>query len=175
MSLVIRLAIPCDAVYLPAIERSAAQLFRAVDGLHWLADADVMTVERHRQLIALSTCWVASDASGQLLGFISVQRYGDDLHIHELSVKQSMQGQGVGRRLIEAVMNEVRSQRLRAVTLSTFNDVPWNAPFYQRLGFERDSLARPDPRLAAILRDEYAHGFAPGSRCAMVWRRSCNG
>jgi hypothetical protein len=39
--------------------------------------------------------------------------------------------------------------------------------FCRRLGFAVDSM--PDLRLAAILRDEYEHGFAPGSRCAMVW------
>ncbi|WP_339533206.1 GNAT family N-acetyltransferase [Pseudomonas mucidolens] len=170
MSIVIRLAVPRDAVLLPAIERSAAQAFRRIEGLHWLAEAQVMAVEQHRRLIALSTCWVAMDASNQRVGFLSAQRYGDDLHIHELSVKQSMQGQGVGRRLLETVMNAAISQRLRAVTLTTFSEVPWNAPFYQRLGFEQDVLAKSDPRLAALLRDEYLYGFAPDSRCAMVWR-----
>ncbi|RUQ46321.1 GNAT family N-acetyltransferase, partial [Corynebacterium pseudodiphtheriticum] len=52
-----------------------------------------------------------------------------------------------------------------AVTLTTFKHVPWNAPFYTRLGFKPET----DPRLAQILADEYAHGFEPGSRCAMSW------
>ena len=172
MPIVIRLATPDDAAFLPAIERSAAQAFHLMEGLSWLAEAEVMSIERHRQQIALSTCWVAIDADNQPQGFLSAQLYGKDLHIHELSVMRTRQGQGVGRRLIEAMMDAARSRYLRAVTLTTFCDVPWNAPFYQRLGFERDSLAKPDPRLAQILRDEYAHGFAPNSRCAMVRRVS---
>ncbi len=172
MPVVIRLATPDDAAFLPAIERSAALTFRLIEGVSWLAEAEVMSVDRHLQLIMLSTCWVAVDANDQPQGFLSAQLYGKDLHIHELSVMQALQGQGAGRQLIEAAMNEARSRHLRAVTLTTFCDVPWNAPFYRRLGFEQDSLATPDPRLAAILCDEYGHGFTPGSRCAMVWRVS---
>ncbi|QJI27454.1 GNAT family N-acetyltransferase [Pseudomonas sp. ADAK18] len=172
MLIVIRLATPDDAEFLPAIERSAAQTFRLIEGLSWLAEAGVMSAERHRQLITLSTCWVAVDADNQPQGFLSAQLYGEDLHIHELSVIQTLQGQGVGRQLVEATMDAARSRHLRAVTLTTFCDVPWNAPFYQRLGFERDSLVKPDPRLTQILRDEYGHGFAPDSRCAMVRRVS---
>ncbi|KAF1007171.1 MAG: dTDP-fucosamine acetyltransferase [Pseudomonas fluorescens] len=165
----LRLATVCDAPLLPAIERGAAQAFCAIDGLAWLADAEVMSVERHRQLIALGDCWVALDAGGQLQGFISAQRFGDALHVHELSVTQAAQGQGLGRQLMGAVMHLAQSRRLREVTLTTFCDVPWNAPFYRRLGFETVLPGASDSRLAALLREEYGHGFAPGSRCAMRW------
>lgn len=166
----VRVATPHDAAFLPALERSAAQAFRAIESLSWLADAEVMSVERHLQLIALGTCWVAVDAAGQVQGFLSAQMFDDDLHIHELSVAQVMQGRGAGRQLLEAVMNEARSRRLRAVTLTTFCGVPWNGPFYQRLGFEQAHSLTPDHRLAEALREEYRHGFAPGSRCAMSWQ-----
>ncbi|WP_422449497.1 GNAT family N-acetyltransferase, partial [Thermoanaerobacterium sp. DL9XJH110] len=81
----------------------AAQSFRAIESLSWLADAEVMSVERHLQLIALGTCWVAVDTAGQVQGFLSAQMFDDDLHIHELSVAQVMQGRGAGRQLLEAV------------------------------------------------------------------------
>ncbi|MEB2519211.1 GNAT family N-acetyltransferase [Pseudomonas sp. YuFO20] len=166
----IRLAVPADAPLLPRIERSAAQAFRSIDGLGWLADAATLSVERHRQLIALSTCWVAVDAQGQPQGFLSAERHGSDLHIEELSVCQSMQGQGWGRKLVETAMDHARSNHLRCVTLTTFTHVPWNAPFYQRLGFLDNAGATLDERLADILAQEYAHGFEPGMRCAMSWR-----
>lgn len=170
LPVVIRGATPDDAALLPAIEASAAQVFRAIESLGWLADAEVMSVERHRQLIAMGTCWVAVGAAGQVQGFISAQVFDDDLHIHELSVAQAMQGRGAGRQLLEAVMNEARSRRLRTVTLTTLCDVLWNAPFYQRLGFRQEHSLAPDHRLAEALREEYRHGFAPGSRCAMSWQ-----
>ncbi|MFL1550509.1 GNAT family N-acetyltransferase [Pseudomonas sp. D47] len=162
----IRIALPDDAPLLPRIELSAAQVFRALDGLSWLADTVTMSVERHRQLIALSTCWVVVDADAQPQGFLSAERQGDALHIHEVSVAQAMQGQGWGRKLVETAMESARSTPLRSVTLTTFKHVPWNAPFYSRLGFKPEV----DQRLADILADEYTHGFEPDSRCAMAWR-----
>lgn len=165
----IRLARTDDAGLLPAIERSAAQAFRAIEGLGWLADAAPISVERHRQWIALMTCWVVVDERGQPQGFLSSESVGDDLHIHEVSVAQPLQGQGWGRRLVETAMGHARARHLRAVTLTTFLQVPWNAPFYRRLGF----VAHTDQRLENLLADEYAHGFEPGSRCAMAWSVGC--
>ena len=166
----IRLAIPDDAPLLPPVERCAAQAFRSIDELGWLADAATMTVDRHRQLIALSTCWVAVDAQARPMGFLSAERHGSDFHIYELSVKQSVQGQGWGRRLVETAMEYARLNQLACVTLTTFTQVPWNAPFYRRLGFEVTAGATLGKRLADILAQEYGCGFEPESRCAMSWR-----
>jgi GNAT superfamily N-acetyltransferase len=169
MPAIIRFAEPEDAQLLPAIETSAAQVFRMIDELSWLAESPPMSVERHSQLIALSTCWVALDAENRPQGFLSAERHGSDLHIHELSVMQSMQGQGTGRRLIEAAKDYARSSKLNFVTLTTFTNVPWNAPFYFRIGFQAVATRDLGQRLAAILSEEYKHGFAPRSRCAMAW------
>lgn len=168
----IRLALPEDAELLPPIERSAAQAFRSIDALSWLADATTITVERHRHLIAGSTCWIAVDAESRPQGFLSAERHGNDLHIDELSVALPMQGCGWGRKLIETAMDYARSLNLRAVTLTTFTDVPWNAPFYRRLGFQETVGAGLDKRLAETLANEYRHGFETGSRCAMSWQVS---
>ena len=57
-----------------------------------------------------------------------------------------------------------------AVTLTTFRDVPWNAPFYTRLGFAMlDELTLP-AGLAAKREQETRHGLPPETRCAMRWR-----
>lgn len=169
MPAIIRVAVPEDAQRLPAIEISAAQAFRMIDGLSWLAESPPMSVEQHRQRIALSTCWVALDAENRPQGFLSAARHGNDLHIYELSVIHAVQGQGWGRRLVEAAKDYARANRLSFVTLTTFTSVPWNAPFYARLGFQIKATADLDQRLAAVLSEEYQHGFAPGSRCAMAW------
>ena len=165
----IRLARAQDAGLLPAIEHCAAQAFRSIEDLGWLAEAASISVECHRQWIALSSCWVVVDTHGQLQGFLSAERFGDDLHIHEVSVAQPLQGQGWGRRLVETAIHHARAQQLCAVTLTTFKHVPWNAPFYRRLGFEPHTHQRLENTLA----DEYAQGFAPGSRCAMAYQVVC--
>lgn len=57
---------------------------------------------------------------------------------------------------------------LPAVTLTTFVDVPWNAPYYRRCGFR--PLPEPEwgPELARIRRDERVRGLDVGARIAMI-------
>ncbi len=45
------------------------------------------------------------------------------------------------------------------MTLTTFASLPWNAPFYERLGFRRLAGAERGGRLAALLRAEERRGL----------------
>jgi predicted N-acetyltransferase YhbS len=84
-----------------------------------------------------------------------------------MSVAETFQGHGVGRALLKAVIEWATAHHLAALTLTTFRDVPWNAPFYNRLGFKVLSAPRLDTRLATLLRKEAEGGFAESTRCAM--------
>lgn len=42
---------------------------------------------------------------------------------------------GVGTALVRAVDDWARSSHFLEITLTTHRDLPWNAPFYARLGF----------------------------------------
>lgn len=74
-------------------------------------------------------------------------------------------GQGVGRRLLRQVIDAARQMGGRELTLTTFAEVPWNAPFYARIGFEVVDEGLLDARLRGILAKELAHGLT--GRCAM--------
>ena len=76
-------------------------------------------------------------------------------------------GQGIGRRLIDAAIAAARVRGLSAVTLTTFRHVPWNAPYYQRLGFETLAAHQLNQRLAIILKGEVEAGLPGDRRCAM--------
>lgn len=97
---------------------------------------------------------------------------GGDWHIAELSVAGTWQRQGVGRRLIGAVAEEAKRQGAGRLTLTTFIEVPWNAPYYRRLGFRPLEDARLTAALRRHLDEDLAHGFAAGSRCAMEFTLS---
>ena len=127
-----------------------------------------MAAQAHLACIAAGTCWVVEDATGAIAGFLSADMRHDCLHILEFSVRKDAQGQGLGRALLQAAMIRVRQSRVKGgLTLTTFRDIPWNAPFYRAMGFE--DLAVPDPWLVELLAQEVAHGLPPGSRCAMRW------
>jgi len=165
MNMIIRPARPADALALPAIERSAAELFRGDPSLAWLADAEVADVAQHVRAIEEANVWVAE--STELAGFLRAVEIDQHLHIEELSVSQAFQGQGIGRRLVSAAIEQARALRLNAVTLTTFRDLPWNAPFYQRMGFVELTSAPTAGYLHDAVQAEIALGFPANRRCAM--------
>jgi GNAT superfamily N-acetyltransferase len=165
MPITIRLAVRADAARLPDIERSAGELFSTIPALAWIADGDVMSAEAHGRFIQAGTCWVAADA--ELIGFISAELFDADLHIWEISVRAGAQGQGIGRRLIEAACDHARNAGLGGLTLTTFRDVAWNQPYYERLGFKTLTDDALNPRLRQVLETEITHGLPGDQRCAM--------
>ncbi len=161
----IRQAHARDATALPAVERSAAALFRLDPQLAWLADAEVAGVAQHLRAIEEAHVWVAETT--ELAGFLRAVEIAQRLHIEELSVSQAFQGQGIGRQLVSAAIEHARQRHLNAVTLTTFRDLPWNAPFYQRMGFIELIPSKTD-YLREALQAEITHGFPADRRCAMA-------
>lgn len=157
----VRLAQAADIPLLPDIERSAAEAFRTTRHA-WVADDSVTEAEAYHPLIAAQLVWVAEDDS-VLAGFVSTILAGDALHVLELAVHLDHQRKGIGRRLMQAVIYTARTTGLRAVTLTTFLDVAFNAPFYGSMGF--DILDHPPARLLDLLSAETQRGLT--HRCAM--------
>ena len=153
-----------DAATLPAIERAAGERFREIPPLAWLAEGEVISTEEHLNYAERGLSWLAL-ANDQPVGFILAEAHPSSLFIVELSVDLDWQGKGIGRQLIACVADHARNRGLTALTLTTFRDVPWNAPFYAKLGFEY--VAELTPELREKREEEAAHGLAYNSRCAM--------
>lgn len=162
----IRPTTAADIGVLPAVERSAAESFRQIPGLGWLVDGGVMPERRHAELAAAGTSWVAV-AAGEPIGFLAAEVIGGELHIWELAVRQDQQGRGLGRALVQSAVDGAADRGLAAVTLTTFREVPWNQPFYEKIGFSTLSADATGERLAAILRSEVEQGLPGERRCAM--------
>jgi GNAT superfamily N-acetyltransferase len=157
-----------DAELLPSIERSAGEAFLAIPDLAWLSDHAVTSVEQHRDFIRARASWVADRTAEGPVGFVCVERCeGGVMHIHELAVRHDRQRRGAGRALMEAAIAQGRREGLSAVTLNTFRDVPWNAPFYAELGFGETSWDQLDARLRGLVRNEIARGLPGERRCVM--------
>lgn len=163
----IRAATDRDVCDLPGIEQSAGALFRTWAGLEWIADDDVQSPEQHRALIAHGVALVAEDEAHGLVGFLNGEVAPDALHIWQVAVHHDRQGCGIGRRLMEAVELLAVQRGIEALTLTTFRDVPWNEPSYQRLGFRTLRDDELNPRLKGILQREGQAGLPLDQRCAM--------
>jgi GNAT superfamily N-acetyltransferase len=167
MSVPIRPGRQGEAQALPNIERDAGRSFLAIPDLAWIAGDHVMSVEAHDAAIAGGTLWVAEDAIGALVGFLSAELFADALHVWEMAVRTAAQRKGLGAGLLAASVDHARRVGSPAVTLTTFRDVPWNAPFYGRHGFRVLADEELGDRLVGILRQEVDAGLPATHRCAM--------
>ena len=159
----IRPAHPADLPSLPHIERAAAALFRHTPYGHLAEDEPQTTeVDLEREHV-----WVAVDARDQPVAFAIAHRLDLSVHLHEVDVHPLHARQGLGRRLIEAVAQWARAQGVPALTLTTFQDVPWNGPYYTRLGFRTLDPETLSHDLRAIRQREQAGGLPMEHRICM--------
>ena len=163
----IRLAKPDDAEALPAIELAAGTLFKTVEGLADVAGMEAIPAARHRAMIRKGHCLVA-EVRTRLVGFLAAEPCGRELHIREMSVLPDHQCQGIGAVLLRAIGVDAQNSGFSALTLTTFTDVPWNGPFYSRLGFEHIADLDSHPRLKAEIEQEVEKGLPRDRRCAMI-------
>ncbi|WP_447956235.1 GNAT family N-acetyltransferase [Vreelandella sp. EE7] len=87
--------------------------------------------------------YVYLDATGQRVAFGQIlQREGGVIHLARLVVDPALRGQGVGRALCVALMEEAASkQQVSAFTLKVFESNKPALHLYQSLGFEFNGRA----------------------------------
>ncbi len=100
------------------------------------------------------------------VGFALVSGLDGNVHLDQLAVHPVHEGKGLGTALLEAVC------ALGDVTLTTFRDVPWNAPWYARRGFHVLDSAEWGPGLEALVAHERELGIEVAPRVVMRRLRS---
>jgi GNAT superfamily N-acetyltransferase len=159
---------PEDLSLLPAIELAAAQLLRGhapESVLNEATDSGTFADAARDGRVWVA---VAGDAP---VGFALVEMLADDLpHLDEVDVEPSHGRRGLGTALVRAVCEWATDSGFSMLTLTTFRAVPWNLPFYARLGFVEIPNDRLRPELAAVVSDEAARGLAPETRAVMAYR-----
>lgn len=163
---------------LRAIEVAAGRPFADL-GMDWVAAHEPPSPAELDGYRRAGRAWVVvpSDARGSPAGYVVVDvladalagRPGGALHVEQVSVDPAFAHRRLGRRLIDHVAGEARARGLPALTLTTFRDVPWNAPYYERCGFR--VVSEPDwgSDLARVRAQERARGLDVVARVAM-WR-----
>jgi len=136
----IRPATEKDFPYLPDVENDAGALF-ADFGLSEISAFGSSPENFYRSLPKGSIVLVAMDAAW-IVGFSVGLVVDGQAYLREVSVRRSHAKQGIGKRLVEGVIQWAVTQDFRAITLTTFLDLPFNAPFYRNLGFQEFRLHR---------------------------------
>lgn len=155
---------PGDLPFIDAIDASAEESFTRFG--RPLPDGLAPAGEEHWAGVqAAGLLWIADDASAGPIGFLAGKRVEGALYVEQISVSIERQQQGLGRRLMQAAIDWARRERFAAVTLSTYRNIPWNAPFYASLGFVEPAGGAMPAHLVARLADEARNGFT--DRCGM--------
>jgi ribosomal protein S18 acetylase RimI-like enzyme len=166
----IRSARRSDLPLLQDIERAAGEPFRAL-GMAFVADDDPPPLDLLESYRLAGRCWVATDplsATGDRpLGYVLADPVDDALHIEQVSVDPSAARRRIGRDLIAHLAARASARGMAALTLTTFTDVPWNAPYYRRIGFRILTEGELTDGLRAIRAEEAQHGLDRWPRVCM--------
>ena len=163
----LRLARAEDADAMPAIEEAAAQVFTDIDWLGTVDPSDTWEPDELRPFIRRGHCLVAH-VGEDMAGFLISEPVGRELHVWEMDVSPQFQRRGIGAGLLRACQIDARNAGFRALTLTTFRELAWNAPFYRRLGFTEIDDLSAHARLKHALEEEAEWGLPRERRCAMI-------
>jgi GNAT superfamily N-acetyltransferase len=127
---------------LSQIEQSAARLFLDTP-YAFLVNDDPLSLDFVQQQFRAGRVWVAVDCHEIVVGYAIAVADGkpfarevdNTLYLQQIDVEPVYGRRGIGSALITTVCDWAQQQGYAIVSLSTFREIPWNAPFYSKLGF----------------------------------------
>jgi len=162
----IRSATAAEAEALVELILAAGTAFRDI-GMAAVSDNEPPSPAHLAAIAARGHAWVAADADDRPVGCILVDVVDGNAHVEEVSVHPEHAGRRLGARLVDHVEGWARTRGLPALTLTTFVEVPWNGPYYRRLGFAPIPENELTPGLARVRQQEHAAGLDVWGRTAM--------
>lgn len=148
------------------IERAAGQCFRDI-GMPEIAEDEPLPLDELARYHEAGLAWVAADDADHPVAYLIADRVDGNLHVEQVSVHPDSARRGVGRLLLEHLAAHATGEGAPALTLTTFTEVPWNAPYYARCGFQLMDDHRLTPGLRNIREREAAHGLDRWPRACM--------
>ncbi|OJD09575.1 hypothetical protein AJ78_09026 [Emergomyces pasteurianus Ep9510] len=182
----IRSARPADLPFLQAIERAAGELFREL-GMPEIAEDEPPSLSLLQEYAEDGRCWVVTtpettrheynnnnngdgdgDGDGDYpVAYLLANCVDGTAHIEQVSVTPSAARRGLGAALIDHLAVWAMAQGLGSLTLTTFAEVPWNAPYYERIGFRVLKAAEVGKELHDIRVKEREKGLDRWPRVCM--------
>ncbi|MBB4935337.1 ribosomal protein S18 acetylase RimI-like enzyme [Lipingzhangella halophila] len=154
----IRIGGPADVPRLAEVSRAAFALFGQ-------AGLDLPPDDPEAELSGAGRLLVAEfpgpEGGPLAVGFAQLVELDGHAHLAEISVHPDYGRRGVGSALLEAACADAAGRGLAAMTLTTFRDVPFNGPWYARMGFTELPREQWGAELAAQWRAEEGLLVAP--------------
>ncbi|MBB5133198.1 GNAT superfamily N-acetyltransferase [Thermocatellispora tengchongensis] len=100
-------------------------------------------------------------------GFALLGEVDGRVHLEQLAVRPERMRRGIGGRLLAAVAEHAAASGSDGVTLTTYRDVSWNAPWYARHGYRVLPRERWGPELTELVERERELGIEVAPRVVM--------
>lgn len=155
-----------DLSTIRSIEVAAGEAFRLI-GMAVIADNPPPALDALAVYQQDGRAWVATDSADDPIAYILLVVIERFAHIEQVTVHPGYARRGIGRLLIEEAASWARARGLDGLTLTTFEEVPWNAPYYRRLGFREVPEPQWSDGIRQIVRSERDHGVAAWPRVVM--------
>lgn len=156
-----------DLPVLREVERAAGTPFRDF-GMDTVADDDPPTIAELTQFQQDGRALVFADEHNHPVAYLLVEPLDGYALIEQVSVHPSHARQGLGSQLLDAAQAWAEQHQLAGLVLTSYVHVPWNAPYYQRLGFRVLSDEEIPQGLRAVRAHEAARGLDAWPRVAML-------
>lgn len=151
---------------IPGIEQAAATMFPE-DFLPPRIRFEVTPATTLREAQAASRLWAATTQRGKLVGFAMADIVDGRAHLDEINVVPEFGQRGIGTQLVHKAISWAIDGGFAELTLVTFRDLPWNAPFYEKLGFATMQQSELGEELRGLLEEEAAAGIDVTRRVCM--------
>ncbi|QUH00188.1 GNAT family N-acetyltransferase [Saccharopolyspora erythraea] len=161
----LRTAEPGELPRLQSVEVASGEPFREI-GMPEIADSPPLPLDALTAYQRAGRAWVAVEG-GEPVAFVVVELVDGAAHIAQISVHPDHARRGIGRGLLDHVAAWAVERGIRSMTLTTFRTVPWNAPYYRRLGFRELGTDEIGAGLTTVVANETAHGLDPAARVCM--------
>ncbi|MBW3085660.1 hypothetical protein KEM60_01864 [Austwickia sp. TVS 96-490-7B] len=164
-TVLVRPATATEVASLPQIEQEADEIFRRI-GMGLVTDLPASAPSDYADSLAAGGVIIAF--TDRTVGFVRVDRVDGVPHVEQLSVLPEYRGYRIGAALLDAAAQWAKSDGADRMTLCTFRDVPWNGPYYARLGWTL--LPEPDygPGLLRLRQNEIEAGLHAWPRQVMT-------
>jgi ribosomal protein S18 acetylase RimI-like enzyme len=171
-TLQLRPATAADVEAMREVEIDAGDRFRVFPpelGFDEIADDEPPAPEVLLGHVDSDSGWVVVDpANGDLVvGYAVASMMDDDAHLDQVSVRGAYERRGIGTALLDTVFAWATELGFEAITLTTFRDVSFNGPYYERRGFRELSAHECGPELRALRQHERDIGLDVQPRIAM--------
>jgi predicted N-acetyltransferase YhbS len=151
---------------LSQIEQSAARLFLDTP-YAFLVNNEPLSLDFVQQQFRAGRVWVAVDCHEIVVGYAIAREVDNTLYLQQIDVEPEHGRRGIGSALVKTVCDWATQQGYAIVSLSTFRDLPWNAPFYSKLGFHPVDEAELTTGFHQIRCKEFEAGLPISDRVIM--------